>query len=72
MSKELNSLFKILDGNLSELAQSNSSIEFADHVRKHFDSSIDALNSIKKFLHIDNHSKDYYFDREDEDERELF
>jgi len=47
-NKSLENLFKELDSNLKKLGCSDSSIEFAPHISKHFENSIDSLNLIKK------------------------
>jgi len=51
-NKNLESLFKELDSNLKKLGCSDSSVEFAPHINKHFEKSIESLNLIKKELNI--------------------
>jgi len=63
--KSLQDYFKQIDKYLSELGQSDSTIEYAPHARNPFDKLIESMNELK--LHLGEESKpvDTYF-REEE------
>ncbi len=57
----IDSLFDELDKKLKELGGSDSSIEYAPHINKHFVASIEILNKIKDELEIELKDIDYYY-----------
>ncbi|MCC9021753.1 hypothetical protein [Bacillus nakamurai] len=50
MNVKLQGYFKELDTNLKELGMSDSSVEYALHIRSKFDKVIYSLNEIKNYL----------------------
>lgn len=66
MDKTLQKYFKKLDENLSELGQSDSSVEYAPHVREPFDKVIESLNEIRTYLGEYPIKVNQYFNIEDE------
>jgi len=66
VDKTLQKYFKKLDENLSELGQSDSSVEYAPHVREPFDKVIESLNEIRTYLGEYPIKVNQYFNIEDE------
>lgn len=67
MNLKLQDYFKELDTNLKELGMSDSSIEYAPHIRDEFDKVIYSLNKIKNYLGGEEitHTSDKYFQYKD-------
>jgi hypothetical protein len=65
MVSTLEKYFKQLDESLSELVQSESTIEYAPHVREPFDKVVAAINDIRTYVGGNSRSSEYYFDNED-------
>lgn len=61
------SWFCQIEHSLIKLAQSDSSIEYAPHIRKEFDEVVNGLNKIKEELELEIiiHESDWYFNNED-------
>jgi hypothetical protein len=53
--------FNELDKALSKLGKSDSSVEYALHIRDEFDSVVSELNKIKDKLHVKGKESDEYF-----------
>ncbi|NUJ17485.1 hypothetical protein FKN04_12955 [Bacillus glycinifermentans] len=66
MDKKLQRYFKKLDEKLSELGQSDSSVEYAPHVREPFDKVVESLNEIRTYLGGYPIKVNRYFNIEDE------
>ena len=54
-------LLKELDEALSRLAKSDSSVEYAIHIRENFDEVISCLNAVKKNMNMNTKDTDTYF-----------
>lgn len=50
MDETLTGYFNELDRHLKNLGQSDSSIEYAPHIREEFDKVVKSLNNIKGYL----------------------
>jgi hypothetical protein len=61
MDETLQGYFQKLDDYLSELGQSDSTIEYAPHARVPFDMVIKSLNEIRTYLGGDSKTRDSYF-----------
>ena len=66
MDETLQGYFQKLDDYLSELGQSDSTIEYAPHAKNPFEMTIKSLNEIRTYLGGDPRTVNYYFDKEDE------
>ncbi|KAA6446748.1 hypothetical protein [Bacillus swezeyi] len=63
MNVKLQGYFKELETNLKGLGKSDSSVEYAPHIRDEFDKVIYSLNKIKNYLGEEEmtHTPDKYF-----------
>lgn len=64
MDDSLQGYFQKLDDYLSELGQSDSTIEYAPHAKIPFEMVVKSLNEIKMYLGGNPKSISYYFGKE--------
>ena len=55
-------LFEQLDKNLRKLGQSDSSVEYASHIRGEFDEVLNSLNELKRYCNVEVFESECYFD----------
>lgn len=61
MNDTLQGYFQLVDDMLEKLARSDSTIEYAPHVRPHFDNMVSSLNDIRLYLGGDEKKSHSYF-----------